>query len=59
MVQLRKEVVKKATTPQALTNPGPLLEASKKSLEAEIDFIKADLAYRIAYVELMALICNP
>jgi outer membrane protein TolC len=58
MVQLRKEVVKIATTPEALTNPGPLLEASKKSMEAEIDFIKADLAYRIAYVELMALICN-
>ena len=59
MVQLRKEAVKKATTPEALTNPKPLLEASQKSLEAEIDFIKADLAYRIAYVELMALICNP
>lgn len=58
MVALRKEVVKKATTPEALTNPGPLLEASKKSLEAEVDFIKADLAYRTAYVELMALICN-
>jgi outer membrane protein TolC len=58
MVQLRKEALKKATTPDAMANPGPLLEASKKSMEAEIDFVKADLAYRMAYVELMALVCN-
>jgi len=56
MVALRKEAEKKATTPEALTNPGPLLTAGKKRLEAEIDVVKADLAYRMAYVELMALI---
>jgi outer membrane protein TolC len=58
VVQLRKEQVKKASTPDAMANLGPLLDASEKNLEAEIDFIKADLAYRSAYVELMALICN-
>jgi outer membrane protein TolC len=56
MVQLRKEAEKKETTPAALTNPGPLLAASKASLEAEIELIKANLAYRTAYVELMALL---
>jgi len=35
MVALRKEVEKKATTPEALTNTGPLLTAGKKRLEAE------------------------
>jgi outer membrane protein TolC len=56
MVKLRKEAEKLATTPAALTNPGPLLTASKKRMEAEVDFVKADLAYRTAYVELMALL---
>ena len=59
MVQLRKEAEKKATTPEALKDPGPLLTASKKRMEAEVDLVKADLAYRTAYVELMALIGSP
>jgi outer membrane protein TolC len=56
MVVLRTEVVKKATTPAALTNPGPLLEAGKKIGEAKVDLVKAELAYRTAYAELMALL---
>ena len=42
-----------------MTNPAALavlLEASKKRAEAEVDAVKADLAYRTAYVKLMSLI---
>jgi outer membrane protein TolC len=56
MLALRKEAEKKAMTPEALTNPEPLLKASKKRMEAEVEVVKADLAYRTAYAELMALI---
>ncbi len=59
MVGLRKEAEKKATTPEAMTNPAALdalLTASKKRAEAEVDAVKADLAYRQAYVELMGLV---
>jgi outer membrane protein TolC len=52
---LRREAVKQATTPAAFTNPTALLKASKESAEAEVALIKSDLAYRQAYVELMAL----
>jgi outer membrane protein TolC len=54
MVALRTEAAKKAQTPAALTNPGPLPEASKKLSEAQVDLVKAELAYRTAYAELMA-----
>ena len=59
MVGLRKEAEKKATTPEAMTNPtalDALLTASKKRAEAEVEAVKADLAYRQAYVELMSLV---
>ncbi len=56
MVGLRQEAVKQATTPEAMKNPTPLLTASKDLLTAQVDAIKADLAYRQAYVQLMALI---
>jgi outer membrane protein TolC len=56
LVELRKEAEKAATTPQALRNPAPLLEATKARALAEVDAIKADLAYRQAYVNLMILI---
>jgi outer membrane protein len=59
MVGLRKEAEKKATTPEAMTNPtalDALLTASKKRAEAEVEAVKADLAYRQAYVELMGLV---
>jgi outer membrane protein len=59
MVGLRKEAEKKATTPEAMTNPtalDALLTASKKRAVAEVEAVKADLAYRQAYVELMGLV---
>ena len=51
-----QQVAKRAQTPAALTNPGPLLEATKKLGEAQVDLVKADLAHRIAYIKLAALI---
>jgi hypothetical protein len=59
MVGLRKEAEKLATTPEALRNPAALaalLEVTKNRMLAEVDAIKADLAYRQAYVNLMTLI---
>jgi outer membrane protein TolC len=56
MVGLRREAVKNATTPEAMKNPTALLKASKDLGPAQIDLVKADLAYRQAYVELMALV---
>ncbi len=56
LVELRKEAEKAATTPEALRNPGPLLAATRARALAEVDAIKADLAYRQAYVNLMILI---
>jgi outer membrane protein TolC len=55
-VALRAEAAKKATTPEALKNPEPLLEAGKKLAEAKVDLVKAELAYRTAHAELMALL---
>jgi outer membrane protein TolC len=59
MVEVRKEIEKKATTPEALRDPtalAALLKASKDRMLAEVEAVKADLAYREAYVQLMALI---
>jgi hypothetical protein len=59
VVEVRKEIEKKATTPEALRDPtalAALLKASKDRMLAELDAVKADLAYRQAYVQLMALI---
>jgi outer membrane protein TolC len=56
MAGLRKEAVKSATTPEAMKNPTALLKASKDLGLAQVDLVKADLAYRQAYVELMALV---
>jgi outer membrane protein TolC len=56
MVALRAEAAKLATTPEALKNPGPLLEAAKKLGEAQVDLVKAELAYRTAYAQLMELL---
>ena len=41
------------TKPAALA---ALLEATKKRMETEVEAVKADLAYRSAYVKLMSLI---
>jgi outer membrane protein TolC len=58
LVALRKEAVKQATTPEAMRNPTALIKASKDQALAEVEAIKADLAYRQAYVQLMALVGN-
>jgi outer membrane protein TolC len=56
LVALRAEAVRKATTLEALKDPDPLLQASKKLGEAQVDLVKAELAYRTACAEIMALI---
>ncbi len=53
MVAVRKEGEKAADTPKAK------FTAAKDSLTAQVDFVKADLAQRIAYVKLMSLIGKP
>jgi outer membrane protein TolC len=55
LVGLRKEAESKALE-QARTNPAAALEASKGRGTAEVDYVKADLAYRQAHVELIKLI---
>jgi outer membrane protein len=55
LVGLRKEAEAKALT-AAQTNPSGLLDASKARGVAEVEFVKADLAYRQAHVELLKLI---
>jgi outer membrane protein TolC len=56
MVELRKQAEKKAATPEAERDPAGLMAASKARLVAEIDAVKAELAYRQAYVDLMSLL---
>ena len=56
MVALRKEAVKKASAAGPKADLKDLLEASKAGMTAEVDAVKADLAYRTSYVQLMALI---
>jgi outer membrane protein TolC len=56
LVVLRKEAEKRATTPEALRNPTALITATQARMLAEVDAVKADLAYRQAYVELMTLV---
>ncbi len=56
MVGLRKEAVKKASAAGPKANMKDLLEASKDSAIAEVEAVKADLAYRTAYVQLMSMI---
>jgi outer membrane protein TolC len=56
LVVLRKEAEKKATTPDALRNPKALIDATQARMLAEVDAVKADLAYRTAYVKLMSLV---
>jgi outer membrane protein TolC len=56
LAELHKELVKKATTPEAFRNPEPLLRATKDAAVAAVDLIKADLAYRQAYAQLMSLV---
>ena len=53
MLDLRTEGEKKAGAPMAM------MAAVKARMLAEVDFIKADLAYRQAYVQLMNLVGQP
>ena len=55
LVAVRKEAEAKAL-PNAMTNPATLIEASKARGTAEVNSLKADLAYRQAHVELSKLI---
>jgi outer membrane protein TolC len=50
MLDLRAEAAKKAADPAAM------MAAVKARMLAEVDFVKADLAYRQAYVQLMSLV---
>jgi hypothetical protein len=50
MLDLRTQAEKQAGTPPAM------MAAVKNRMLAEVDFIKADLAYRQAYVQLMSLV---
>jgi hypothetical protein len=50
MVRLRKEAEKKAAT------PADMMAAAKARGLAEVDLVKADLAYRTAHVELASLL---
>jgi outer membrane protein TolC len=50
LVELRGEALKAATAPAAK------FKAGKDAMTAQVDYAKADLAHRIAYVKLMALI---
>jgi outer membrane protein TolC len=56
LLVLRREAVKKATTPEALLNPRDLIKAAQDLITAEVDGVKADLGYRVAYVKLTALV---
>jgi outer membrane protein TolC len=56
LAALRGEAAKKAQTPEALKDPGPLLQAAKKLGEAQVDLVKAELAYRTAWAVFMELV---
>jgi hypothetical protein len=56
LAELRAEAVKQATTPEALRNPTALIAATKALGLAQVEAIKAELAYRQAYVQLMSLV---
>jgi outer membrane protein TolC len=50
---LRVEAQKQAKQPL------DILKAAKDTMEAQVDVVKADLAYRMAYIQLMSLIGKP
>jgi outer membrane protein TolC len=50
MVQVRKEAEKKATGKEAV-------QAKAETAKAELEQMKAEIAYRVAYAQLAALIC--
>jgi hypothetical protein len=50
MVRARKEAEKTAVGPAAM-------QAKADTARAELDYMKAEIAYRVAHAQLMALIC--
>jgi outer membrane protein TolC len=52
MVPLRKQAAEHAI------QPADKFKAAKEAMTAQVDYVKADLAHRIAYVKLMNLICQ-
>jgi outer membrane protein len=59
LVALLKEAEKKATTPEALANPTALhilLRTGRDLALAEVEVVKAELAFRAAYVKVMSLV---
>ena len=53
LVEVRKEAEKAANTLTAK------FKAAKDSMTAQVDYMKADLAHRLAFVKLMSLIGQP
>jgi len=56
LAALRKDAEKQAMNPEALKDPTKLIQATKDRALAEVEAIKADLAYRQAVVQLKSLI---
>jgi outer membrane protein TolC len=56
LVLLRQQAVKKETTPEAMKNPKDLIKATTDLMTAEVDAVKAELAYRQAHVKLTILV---
>jgi hypothetical protein len=56
MVQARGEAAKAAQTPAAMQNPAPLIEATKKFGLAQVDLVKAELAYRVSAAQIMSMV---
>jgi outer membrane protein TolC len=52
MVQARKEAEKGATTPAAM------LAAKAATAKAELELMKAEIAYRVAHAQLMGILCD-
>jgi outer membrane protein TolC len=48
LVEARKAVAQKASTPQAMRDPTALLRAGKDLATAEVDLIKAEMAFRVS-----------
>jgi outer membrane protein TolC len=55
MVKVRQEAVKQATTPEAMKNPAPLIEANKNLGLAQVDLVKAQMNYRVAAAKILNL----
>jgi outer membrane protein TolC len=58
LAQAREEAVKALRTPAAMQNPGPLIDAITKLGLAQVDLIKAELAYRTSATQLSTLMGN-